>query len=82
MKGLGKGMVGTIVKPVDKVNYNYSLTINNTLKQLGQAVSSMASGIRAEYVTKPLGGYKFRTERRRKPRMLWGDSGHIRCSLK
>lgn len=63
IKGLGKGVVGTLIKPVDK---------------LGQAVSSVASGIRAEYVTRPLGGYKCRTHRRRKPRMLSGAVGQIR----
>ncbi|PFH31994.1 hypothetical protein BESB_019350 [Besnoitia besnoiti] len=61
-KGIGKGLAGSLVKPLDKV---------------GQAVSDMTRGIKAE-VSKPLGGTKCRTERRRKPRMLWGEYGEIR----
>nr|PUA90332.1 hypothetical protein TGBR9_291180F [Toxoplasma gondii TgCATBr9] len=61
-KGIGKGLAGSLVKPLDKV---------------GQAVSDMTRGIKAE-VSKPLGGSKCRTERRRKPRMLWGEYGEIR----
>lgn len=60
-KGIGKGIVGSLVKPLDKV---------------GQAVSDVTRGIKAE-VSKPIGAYKFRNERRRRPRML-GELGEIR----
>ncbi|CDI73730.1 Vacuolar protein sorting-associated protein 13 family protein, related [Eimeria praecox] len=60
-KGIGKGIVGSLVKPLDKV---------------GQAVSDVTRGIKAE-VSKPIGASKFRNERRRKPRML-GELGEIR----
>eukprot|EP01068_Selenidium_serpulae_P011621 Selendium_serpulae@DN5696_c0_g1_i1.p1 len=62
MKGIGKGVVGTLAKPVDKA---------------GQAISNIATGIKAEYMSKPLGGYKMRTTRRRKPRMLWGEFAQL-----
>ncbi|XP_026191492.1 uncharacterized protein LOC34619192 [Cyclospora cayetanensis] len=61
-KGIGKGIVGSLVKPLDKV---------------GQAVSDVTRGIKAE-VSKPIGAHKFRNERRRKPRLL-GELGEIRC---
>eukprot|EP01069_Polyplicarium_translucidae_P000770 Polyplicarium_translucidae@DN1387_c0_g1_i2.p2 len=63
MKGIGKGFVGTLVKPVDK---------------MGQALSNLSEGFRAEYISRPLGGYRLRTRRRRKPRMLWGEAGTLR----
>lgn len=61
-KGIGKGIVGSLVKPLDKV---------------GQAVSDVTRGIKAE-VSKPIGASKCRNERRRRPRML-GELGEIRC---
>eukprot|EP01054_Gregarina_sp_Poly1_P001587 Gregarina_sp_Poly_1__1586@NODE_13_length_23366_cov_172_320786_g11_i0_p1_GENE_NODE_13_length_23366_cov_172_320786_g11_i0NODE_13_length_23366_cov_172_320786_g11_i0_p1_ORF_typecomplete_len4110_score635_11Chorein_N/PF12624_7/8_2e19Chorein_N/PF12624_7/1_7e03SHRBD/PF06650_12/4_7e03SHRBD/PF06650_12/5_5e17VPS13/PF16908_5/1_8e11VPS13/PF16908_5/1_3e03ATG_C/PF09333_11/3e09VPS13_C/PF16909_5/1_4VPS13_C/PF16909_5/61VPS13_C/PF16909_5/72TDRP/PF15683_5/0_26_NODE_13_length_23366_cov_172_320786_g11_i0159812331 len=63
MKGIGTGVMGTLIKPVDKV---------------GQALSNVATGIRAEYVSKPIGAKKMVTKRRRKPRMLWGEHGQLR----
>eukprot|EP01071_Lankesteria_metandrocarpae_P005078 Lankesteria_metandrocarpae@DN3847_c0_g1_i1.p1 len=62
VKGIGKGVAGTLVKPVDK---------------MGQAISNLAVGLRAEYIAPPLGGYKLRQSRRRKPRMLWGEHNII-----
>ncbi|SBS96095.1 conserved Plasmodium protein, unknown function [Plasmodium ovale curtisi] len=61
-KGIGKGVAGSLVKPLDKV---------------GQAVSDVTRGIKAE-VSKPIGGYKYKTKRHRKPRMLWGEYGKIK----
>eukprot|EP00921_Rhytidocystis_pertsovi_P013991 GHVQ01022793.1.p1 GENE.GHVQ01022793.1~~GHVQ01022793.1.p1 ORF type:complete len:974 (+),score=57.45 GHVQ01022793.1:182-3103(+) len=62
VKGIGKGLAGSIFKPFDKV---------------GQAVSDVTRGIRAE-VSKPLGGTKCRATRRRTPRMLWGEYGQLK----
>ncbi|GAW82111.1 hypothetical protein, conserved [Plasmodium gonderi] len=61
-KGIGKGVAGSLVKPLDKV---------------GQAVSDVTRGIKAE-VSKPIGGHKYKTKRHRKPRMLWGEYGKIK----
>ncbi|VWU52502.1 conserved protein, unknown function, partial [Hepatocystis sp. ex Piliocolobus tephrosceles] len=61
-KGIGKGVAGSLVKPLDKV---------------GQAVSDVTRGIKAE-VSKPFGSYKYKTKRHRKPRMLWGEYGKIK----
>eukprot|EP01053_Blabericola_migrator_P000228 Blabericola_migrator_1__227@NODE_105_length_14178_cov_154_704486_g93_i0_p1_GENE_NODE_105_length_14178_cov_154_704486_g93_i0NODE_105_length_14178_cov_154_704486_g93_i0_p1_ORF_typecomplete_len3988_score609_25Chorein_N/PF12624_7/8_1e19SHRBD/PF06650_12/1_5e03SHRBD/PF06650_12/2_7e17VPS13/PF16908_5/5_5e13VPS13/PF16908_5/1_1e02VPS13/PF16908_5/2_3e03VPS13/PF16908_5/7_6e03ATG_C/PF09333_11/4e03ATG_C/PF09333_11/5_6e08VPS13_mid_rpt/PF16910_5/4_2e03VPS13_mid_rpt/PF16910_5/0_00034VPS13_mid_rpt/PF16910_5/3_9e0 len=63
VKGIGTGVMGSLIKPVDKV---------------GQALSNVATGIRAEYVSKPMGAKKLITKRRRKPRMLWGEHGQLR----
>lgn len=61
-KGIGKGVAGSLVKPLDKV---------------GQAVSDVTRGIKAE-VSKPIGGHKYKTKRHRKPRMLWGEYGKLK----
>ncbi|KJP85234.1 hypothetical protein AK88_05130 [Plasmodium fragile] len=61
-KGIGKGVAGSLVKPLDKV---------------GQAVSDVTRGIKAE-VSKPIGGHKYKIKRHRKPRMLWGEYGKIK----
>ncbi|EUD67763.1 hypothetical protein C922_01952 [Plasmodium inui San Antonio 1] len=61
-KGIGKGVAGSLVKPLDKV---------------GQAVSDVTRGIKAE-VSKPIGGLKYKIKRHRKPRMLWGEYGKIK----
>eukprot|EP00917_Polyrhabdina_sp_WS-2016_P018177 GHVP01039209.1.p1 GENE.GHVP01039209.1~~GHVP01039209.1.p1 ORF type:complete len:3857 (+),score=639.41 GHVP01039209.1:38-11608(+) len=61
MKGLGKGVMGTIIKPFDK---------------MGQAVTNLSAGLRTD-LTKPSGGAKFCTIRRRHPRMLWGESSRL-----
>ncbi|CEL96788.1 unnamed protein product [Vitrella brassicaformis CCMP3155] len=63
VKGIGKGVMGTLVKPLDKV---------------GQAFSSLAEGVSADLQKPLMGGQKARSERRRKPRMLWGELGAIR----
>lgn len=63
VKGFGQGLMGSLIKPVDK---------------MGQALSNVASGVRAEYMTKPLGARKLVCKRRRKPRMLWGEHGRLR----
>ncbi|XP_026193592.1 uncharacterized protein LOC34617662 [Cyclospora cayetanensis] len=54
LKGIGKGLVGSLVKPLDRV---------------GQAVSDVTRGIHAE-VSKPIGALKLINRRRRRPRML------------
>ncbi|KAL8435510.1 hypothetical protein ACSSS7_002437 [Eimeria intestinalis] len=53
-KGLGKGLVGSLIKPLDRV---------------GQAVSDVTRGIHAE-VSRPMGALKLIRNRKRRPRML------------
>lgn len=54
LKGIGKGLMGSLVKPLDKV---------------GQAVSDVTRGIQAE-VSRPLGALKVISTRHRQPRMV------------
>ncbi|CDJ27455.1 uncharacterized protein EMH_0086460 [Eimeria mitis] len=54
LKGIGKGLMGSLVKPLDRV---------------GQAVSDVTRGIHAE-VTKPIGALKRISTRHRQPRMI------------
>ncbi|SIO73542.1 Vacuolar protein sorting-associated protein 13A [Babesia microti strain RI] len=60
-KGIGIGIAGSIVKPIDHMR---------------QAVSHVSRGIKAD-MAKPVGGYKWRCKVRRKPRMLWGEFGKL-----
>ncbi|KAF8817849.1 hypothetical protein IE077_003568, partial [Cardiosporidium cionae] len=61
-KGVGKGLVGSLVKPLDKV---------------GQAITDVSRGIQAG-ISENVTTVKERTRRRREPRMLWGEMGEIR----
>eukprot|EP00916_Digyalum_oweni_P023393 GHVL01038823.1.p1 GENE.GHVL01038823.1~~GHVL01038823.1.p1 ORF type:complete len:3511 (+),score=609.16 GHVL01038823.1:1273-10533(+) len=61
-QGLGQGVMGTLVKPVDKV---------------GQAFASVVEGVKAQFEPSIEERKKF-LERRRRPRMLWGELGSIR----
>ena len=60
-RGIGKGLMSSLVKPLDRV---------------GQAVSDVTRGIRAE-VSKPIGAFKYISQRQRRPRML-GEQGDVR----
>ncbi|KAK2195990.1 bifunctional Vacuolar protein sorting-associated protein 13-like [Babesia duncani] len=62
IKGLGKGLAGSIVKPIDKV---------------GQAVSHFSRGIKAN-MSKPLLYDRWAVEPCRKPRMLWGEYSQVK----
>lgn len=75
-KGFAQGLMGSIIKPVDKVRHIATRHIESF--KLGQAVSNVVSGVKAEYVSKPLGVSKMVIKRRRKPRMLWGEHGQLR----
>ncbi|EKX73258.1 conserved hypothetical protein [Theileria equi strain WA] len=62
IKGLGKGLAGSIVKPIDKV---------------GQAVSQVSRGIKAN-MSKSLLFDRCAIEPCRKPRMLWGEFSQVK----
>ncbi|GFE52827.1 vacuolar sorting-associated protein 13C, putative [Babesia ovis] len=62
IRGLGKGLAGSIVKPIDKV---------------GQAVSHMSRTIKVN-MSKQLEGQRWCVEPCRRPRMLWGEYSQLK----
>ncbi|EDO07737.1 N-terminal region of Chorein a TM vesicle-mediated sorter family protein [Babesia bovis T2Bo] len=62
IRGLGKGLAGSIVKPIDKV---------------GQAVSHVSRTIKVN-MSKQLEGQRWCAEPCRRPRMLWGEYSQLK----
>lgn len=62
IKGLGKGIAGSIVKPIDKV---------------GQAVSQVSRTIKVN-MSRQLDGQRWSAESCRRPRMLWGEYSQLK----
>ncbi|GIX62141.1 vacuolar protein sorting-associated protein domain containing protein, putative [Babesia caballi] len=62
IRGLGKGLAGSIVKPIDKV---------------GQAVSQVSRTIKVN-MSRQLDGQRWCTEPCRWPRMLWGEYSQLK----
>ncbi|ORM42206.1 putative vacuolar protein sorting-associated protein 13F [Babesia sp. Xinjiang] len=62
IRGLGKGLAGSIVKPIDKV---------------GQAVSHVSRTIKVN-MSRQLEGHRWCTEPCRRPRMLWGEYSQLK----
>lgn len=62
IKGLGKGLAGSIVKPIDKV---------------GQAVSQVSRTIKVN-MSRQLDAQRWSVESCRRPRMLWGEYSQLK----